>query len=170
MAYEWMGRYRRLVSAIVVQGNEYSKQQNIKHEISDGLFLSSQEWQILEYIVEHADECNNMIYIADSLGIPQSTFSKTVKLLCELDLTEKFQSTTNKKNIILRPTEYAQRVYEENSKKLGDSMFNSFFEIMKDVDDKDIEKFTLAMEALCAALIEDGKAAPAEPVLIRVKK
>lgn len=170
MAYEWMGRYRRLVSAIVVQGNEYARLQNIKHEISDGLFLNSQEWQILEYIVEHADACNNMIYIADSLGIPQSTFSKTVKLLCELNLIEKFQSTTNKKNIILRPTEYAHRVYEENSKKLGNSMFNSFFEQLDEMDDETIEKFTLAMETLCAALIEDGKAAPAEPVLIKVKK
>lgn len=170
MAYEWMGRYRRLISAIVVHGNEYARQQNIKHEISDGLYLTPQEWQILEYIVEHADECNNMIYIADSLGIPQSTFSKTVKLLCELDLTEKFQSTTNKKNIILRPTEYAQKVYEENAKKLDNRMFHKFFETLDGMDDENIETFTLAIEALIAALREEGKQVHDEPVLIKVKK
>jgi len=170
MSVEWMGRYRRLVSAIVVQGNENSKQLNLKREISEGLWLTSLEWQILEYTVEHRSDSSNMISISDKLGIPQSSFSKIVKTLCELELIEKYQSITNKKNIILQPTEYAVKVYEENSRRMYDSIFGGFFRELDELDDKTIEKFTLAMETLQNAFIEDIKKNSQEPVLIKLDR
>ncbi len=157
MGSEWMGRYRRLVSAIVVQGNEYSRQQTMKHQISGDLYLTAMEWQILEYTIEHENDSKNMNSIAESLGIPQSTFSKTIKMLCDLGLVDKYQSTRNKKNIILRPTDYAKTVYEENAERLNRNLFHSFFDILKDVDDGNIEVFTRAMESLCQNLTREGK-------------
>ena len=78
-------------------------------------------------------------------------------MLCDLGLVDKYQSTRNKKNIILRPTDYAKTVYEGNAERLNRNIFRSFFEILKDVDDGNIEVFTRAMESLCQNLTREGK-------------
>ena len=149
MGYEWMGRYRKLVSAVVRHGNVYSRMQGIKYDVAEGLRMTAQEWQILEYIIEHSNESKNMISIADSLCIPQSTFSKTVKMLCKLGFAEKYQSAQNRKNVILKPTEYAEQVYEAHAKKMAEGNFGRFFEELEGVSDQDLEKVVRAIEHFC---------------------
>ena len=90
MTSEWMGRYRPLVAALVKHGNMAVN--NLKHrtEIVPGVRLSSTEWQVLESVIEHELQVTNMNRLAEEIGIPQSTFSKTVSYLCGLGLVEKY--------------------------------------------------------------------------------
>ena len=117
MESDWMGRYREIVAAVVLHGNVVIRTQADVADIGDGILLRHQQWQILEYIVENRDKIFSMNDISYRLNIPQSTFSKTVKLLCEHGLVEKYQAVNNRKNIILRPTDRGRELYTENSEK-----------------------------------------------------
>ena len=107
MGSEWMGRYRPLVAALVLHSNIVNRAANERMEIGCGIRLTPQEWQTLEFIVEHDDSFLSMIEIARQLGIPQSSFSRIQKKLCSMGLLERFQMQDNKKNVILKPTEQA---------------------------------------------------------------
>ena len=168
MSYQWMGRYRGLVSAVIRYGNVYSRVQGMKFEIAEGLELTPQEWQILEYIVEHSHESKNMISIAESLAIPQSTFSKTVKMLFSRGLAEKYQSTQNRKNVILKPSEFAEQVYENHAKKMEHGSFGRFFTELEGLSDRDIEIVTRALEYLFETTGSEGNHREQEEVLIKL--
>ena len=118
MEVDWMGRYRELVAAIVLHGNVATRTQSDVIDRGEGTFLTHQQWQILEYIVENRDKVFSMNDISYWLNIPQSTFSKTVKLLCNSDLVEKYQAVNNRKNIILRPTEKGLQLYRSHSAEI----------------------------------------------------
>ena len=115
MNTEWMGRYRPLVAELVRHTNIVQRALGIKSEIGEGISLSVQEWQVFEYIIEHADDDAHMNLISDRLGIPQSSFSKMIKTLCGCGLVDKYQMINNKKNIILRPSERGREIYEKRA-------------------------------------------------------
>ena len=116
MDYEWMGRYRPLVAALVRHVNVISKlNEDFRIEIGDGVAIDRLSWQIIEYFVEHSDNTYNMIDISMKLGIPQSSFSKKVKQLKEYGFLDRFIAEGNKKEIFIRPTEKAIRFYKQNS-------------------------------------------------------
>ena len=95
---EWMGRYRQLVSALVRHVNVLDKlKEEFRIEIADGVYVDRLVWQIIEYFVEHRDNTENMIDIAAKLGIPQSSFSKKVKLLKEYGFIDRFIAEGNKR-------------------------------------------------------------------------
>ena len=102
MDTEWMGRYRGLVASLVRHDNVAIRTQTNKKNIGDNIWLNDQQWQILEYLIENRDKIFNMNEVSYRLDIPQSTFSKTIKLLCEKGLVEKYQAVNNRKNIIKR--------------------------------------------------------------------
>ena len=82
MGTEWMGRYRPLVAALVKHTNVVQRAAGRTVRLSDELSLTTQEWQVFEYILEHQDDDSCMYYISELLGIAQSTFSKITKYLC----------------------------------------------------------------------------------------
>ena len=164
MKLEWMGRYRDLVSALVMHGNVATRAQDLTAEVADGIRLKSQQWEVLEYIAEHPDETLSMVEISYRLCIPTSTFSKTVKLLCSYGLVEKYQTVNNRKNIILRPTDYGRTVYESFSKARVLPDLQGFFDELKDVSDSDLAAFVRAIEALDNAILPERKQ---EEVLLR---
>ena len=148
MNTEWMGRYRPLVAALVRHTNTIQRTMSMKTEVYDGIRLTAQEWQVLEYIIEHLNDDAHMNLISERLGIPQSSFSKMVKVLCGYGLVDKYQMTVNRKNIILRPSDYGLRVYAENSPNVKKSTFVNFFSRLDSFSDEEIERFTKAIEAL----------------------
>ncbi len=103
---EWMGRYRPLVAALVQHVNSVSKN-GVALFVYEDIYLTPNEWQVLEYIVEHREDDEHMTNMISSLAIPQSSFSRIQKKLCSMGLIERYQMTDNKKNIILKPTELA---------------------------------------------------------------
>lgn len=153
MESEWMGRYRRLVGALVRHANITAKNQQNKENVSETLMLNAVEWQVLEAIVEHRFESSSMILISESIGVPQSTFSKITKSLCDKGYVEKYQAVNNKKNIILKPSESALKMYEEYSQTLRTTVFREFFRILDPLDDAAVETVTQAIEALNETLL-----------------
>ena len=149
---EWMGRYRQLVSALVRHVNVLDKlKEEFRIEIADGVYVDRLVWQIIEYFVEHSDNTENMIDIAAKLGIPQSSFSKKVKLLKEYGFIDRFIAEGNKKEIFIRPTEKAIRFYKQNSADNVSKDFLPFFEKLERFSDEEIAAFTEALEVLTAS-------------------
>ena len=146
---EWMGRYRQLVSALVRHVNVLDKlKEEFRIEIADGVYVDRLVWQIIEYFVEHRDNTENMIDIAAKLGIPQSSFSKKIKLLKEYGFIDRFIAEGNKKEIFIRPTEKAIRFYKQNSADNVSKEFLPFFEKLDRFSDGEIDAFTEALELL----------------------
>lgn len=143
-----MGRYRGIVDAVVAHGNLISRMQSYRECVSGRTELSFQEWQILEYIVGHRFETFSMSDMSASLKIPQSTFSKIVKYLCQLGLVEKYQAVNNRKNIILKPSEEALELYAENSESLKKRFFSPMFSCLENVSDESLEAVVKAIETL----------------------
>ena len=98
-----------------------------------------------------------MIDISYHLNIPQSTFSKTVKLLHGCGLVEKYQAVNNRKNIILRPTEKGLRLYQSISQKEAMGILQGFFDALKNVTDEDLHAMAKAIEALDNELLPERK-------------
>lgn len=165
MGTEWMGRYRPLVAELVRHSNCAQRASSNRTLVAEGISLNAQEWQVFEYIIEHSDGDAYMNLMSDRLGIAQSTFSKIVKSLCEHGLVDKYQTTRNRKNIILRPSDKGLQVYREHSVDLSSLTFESFFSSLETFSDEQIAQFTAALR-----LLNDSLSSPAEPMEVELKK
>lgn len=146
MDTEWMGRYRALIAALVLHSNVVHRGLAEKVDIGDGILLLPQEWQTLEYIIEHRDRNFSMSDASRSLGIPPSSFSRFVKTLCSRALVERYQMVGNRKNVILRPTDYALKLYERRDSDSIRAMFHEFFHDLDGISDEDLALFTGALD------------------------
>lgn len=144
----WMGRYRRLIESIVKHRNAFARVMNTKTEQHDEISLSIVEWEVLEYVIEHESDDSSMAQLSERLIIPNSSFSKITKTLCAYGLIEKYQMVNNRKNIILKPSEYGRRFYLERSAALREQMFDAFFKALEGVSDENLEQFALALDIL----------------------
>ena len=166
MGTEWMGRYRPLVAALVKHTNVVQRAAGRTVRLSEEVSLSTQEWQVFEYILEHQDDDSCMNHISERLGIAQSTFSKITKYLCEQGLVDKYQTETNRKNIILRPSADGVDLYRQQTATVGREMFGAFFEDLDGLRGEQLETSTAALERLNATLSQGG-GAPEKPRLIK---
>ena len=148
MVTSWMGRYREIVAALVRHGNMAARSQFTRNEIYPGLSLTQQEWQVLEYIIEHETDDETMTQISECLCIPQSSFSKISKLLYEEKLIARYRVFGNRKNIVLKATPYGKEVYESYSQTIMTNVFQAFFENLRDITDADLAKLAHAIEEL----------------------
>jgi len=169
---DWMGRYRQLVAAIV-QHTNIAKNNGAKNHIYKDIYLSPNEWQVLEYIVEHRNDDERMIFVSDRLGIPQSSFSKIVKSLHAADLVERYKSTDNNKNIILKPTELAITAHAYHTDYSYTQIFKPFFDSLEGFSDEELARFTDAMTLLNSRMTqglpaEEEKSADNTPKLIKI--
>lgn len=147
MQTEWMGRYRPLVAALVQHSNITARAAARSNEIGEGIFLNTVSWQVLEYLIEHGDDASCMTHIHEALGIPQSSFSKIARQLTDLGLVERYQSTANRKNIILKPSEKALRLYRSFSQRIYEKDFQPFFEDLDALDDESLAVIISALQA-----------------------
>ena len=99
MKLEWMGAYRDIVGDFYRSANGYS--QICKTELfGEKVRFSPYEVQIMEHVLEYADEQRNMKWYAERLGLSQATYSKYVRKLVNKGLIEKYHASNNKKDII----------------------------------------------------------------------
>ena len=145
MELKWMGRYRELMAALVFHVNMASRAYRSVNHIVDDIYLSPHEWQVLEFLVEHDQEKTNMIQISNNLGIPQSSFSKITKTLCEKGLVQRFQSSLNRKDILLRPTEKGINAYFDRVERVSAVRFAPMFEALNQLSDEDVKAITKAL-------------------------
>ena len=113
---------------------------------------------MFEYILEHSDDdaYMNMNMISERLGIAQSTFSKIVKALCAYGLVNKYQTTRNRKNILLRPSEKGLEVYRNYSASLNWNTFEAFFDELESFSDEQISALASALRQLNSRLIRSS--------------
>ena len=147
MQTEWMGRYRPLVAALVQHSNITARAAARSNEIGEGIFLNTVSWQVLEYLIEHGDDASCMTHVHEALGIPQSSFSKIARQLTDLGLVARYQSTANRKNIILKPSEKALRLYRSFSQRIYEKDFQSFFQDLDALDDESLAIVISALQA-----------------------
>lgn len=167
MKSDWMGRYQEITYALILHGNVIARTQTVVFDIGEGIVLNSQQWQILEYIVCNRDKTFSMNDISYRLNIPQSTLSKTVKMLCKYGLVDKYQAVNNRKNIILRPSEHGLHIYTTHSINSVRPVFESFFNILKSVSDEDLHTVAKAIETLDNEILPERKE---EIELIKLEK
>ena len=152
-----MGRYRELVKALVQHTNINMQVVGVKDPVVEGIWLTPNEWQIMEYIIEHPEDTACMNDISVALGLPQSSFSKTIKLLAYYGLVEKYQRENNHKNVLLRPTARALEVYAEKKERVNEKLFAGFFEALSGVDDAALKQFTDALMGFNEVLQKEGQ-------------
>ena len=156
MELEWKGRYQEIISAMVRHGNTVSRTLSDTMDCGNGILLHYQQFQVLEYIIENRQSIFSMNDASSQLSIPQSTFSKTVKQLVESGLVEKYQAVNNRKNIILRPTEKAIRIYSDFAEKHAKQIWQPFFDALNGVDDEVLHAFVRAIDFIDKRILSEN--------------
>ena len=138
MKLEWMGPYRELIGDFYRSANGYS--QICKTEMfGDPVPFSPYEVQIMEHILEHADQRHNMKWYASRLGLSQATFSKYVQKLVNKGLIEKYHAQGNNKDIILMLSPLALQEYESYAQAARERWFQELFDLLDKAEPKERE-------------------------------
>lgn len=166
MRLEWLGKYGDFVEKLVHYGNAYAQNYNTERSFGVGASFSASEIQTLEYILTNQDKNQNMAEMAYYLGIPASTFSKNVNKMMKKGLVEKYHISTNRKEIILRVSDFGKDVYEQYSRFAYERLYKDVFSVLDQVPAEYVEKFTQILK-LCAE--ENISAADNQAVLIKVE-
>ena len=121
-----MEPYRDIIGDFYRSANGYS--QICKSEIfGASVSFSPYEVQIIEHILEHAEEHRNMKWYASQLGLSQATYSKYVQKLVDKGLLEKYHVSRNKKDVILMVSPLGLKEYGEYSALAASRLFADLF-------------------------------------------
>ena len=138
MKLEWMGAYRDIVGDFYRSANGYS--QICKTELfGDRIRFSPYEVQIMEHVMEHADEHKNMKWYAEQLGLSQATYSKYVRKLVEKGLLEKYHTEENRKDIILMVSPLGLEEYARYAEEMKETVFRELFDLLDSISPAELE-------------------------------
>ena len=169
MKLEWMGRYREIIGNFYRSANGYS--QICKSEMfGDPVLFSPYEVQIMEHIMEHADEHRNMKWYASRLGLSQGTYSKYVQKLVKKGLLEKYHTSENKKDIILMVSPLGLEEYRAYAAIAETQLFHELFSYLDSVSEAEFETVNKVFTLLGRMHAEKRpEVAEADHQLIRVE-
>ncbi|WMJ81522.1 helix-turn-helix domain-containing protein [Clostridium sp. MB40-C1] len=102
MELEWMRKYRNFVEKIIKFGNSYAQSYKTEYNYNTSIKFSASQLQVVEYILENEENHQNMSEIASRLGISPSAFSKNVNKMVKKGLLEKFHTSDNRKDVIIK--------------------------------------------------------------------
>ena len=167
MKLEWMGNYRDIVGNFYRSANGYS--QICKTELfGETVRFSPYEVQILEHIIEYADQRKNMKWYAAHLGLSQATYSKYVRKLVEKGLVEKYHLSGNQKDVILMVSPLGFSEYEKYARFMQERWFSELFTLLDSLSPQELET-TKKLFSIWGKWHSEH-AAPAEPdALIRIE-
>ena len=138
MKLEWMGAYRDIVGDFYRSANGYS--QICKTELfGEKVRFSPYEVQIMEHILEYADEHRNMKWYAERLGLSQATYSKYVRKLVEKGLLEKYHTEGNRKDIILMVSPLGLEEYARYAAEMKETVFRELFDLLDRTSPEELE-------------------------------
>ena len=165
MQLEWLGKHRDFVGKLMKFGNAYARSYNNETRVENcPVKLSSAQIQTMEYIMENEENNRNMAEIATMLGMTPSAFSKNVQKMTERGLIEKYQSSTNRKDIIVRVSDIGKKVYMQYSQHALNMLFNDMFVLLDDIPPEFIEKFSEILEIAANATFK-----PNLPTFIKIE-
>ena len=167
MKLEWMGDYRDIVANFYRSANGYS--QICKLELfGETVRFSPYEVQILEHILEYADQHKNMKWYAAHLGLSQATYSKYVRKLVDKGLVEKYHRSGNQKDIILKVSPLGLSEYEKYTHFMKEHWFSELFDLLGTLSPSELET-TKKLFAIWGKWHSEN-AVPEEPeTLIRIE-
>ena len=169
MKLEWMEPYRDIVGNFYRSANGYS--QICKSEIFGGpVPFSPYEVQIIEHILEHAEEHRNMKWYASRLGLSQATYSKYVQKLVDKGLLEKYHTSGNKKDVILMVSPLGLQEYRDYTAMASSMLFADLFSYLGSISAEEL-KTVKQVFSLLGRMHAEKRApnAEGEETLIRVK-
>lgn len=138
MKLKWMGPYRDMIGDFYRSANGYS--QLCKTEMfGDPVRFSPYEVQIMEHILEYADQHKNMKWYAERLGLSQATYSKYVRKLVDKGLVEKYHASGNKKDVILMVSPLGLEEYRAYAVLAEQRWFHELFAFLDGVSEQELE-------------------------------
>ena len=141
MTLDWLGKYREFVGEIYRSANAYSSVCKTE-TLGDNIRFTAYEVQIMEYIMEYEDEYHNMTWHARKMGLSTSTYSKYVNKLVKKGLLEKYRTSGNKKNIVLRVSDVGKEEYRKYSEHAEKTWFYELFQKLDEVPKEHLDTFT----------------------------
>lgn len=138
MNLEWMGNYRDIVGNFYRSANGYSLICKIEL-FGDTVRFSPYEVQILEHIIEYADQRKNMKWYAAHLGLSQATYSKYVRKLVEKGLVEKYHASDNRKDVILMVSSLGMEEYQKYTRYMQENLFSDLFRFLDSLSPQELE-------------------------------
>ena len=141
MQLEWLGKYRNFFENLFLYTNIYGQIYTLQGFYRTSVPCSLAQIQVLEYILENEEKNQKMAEIAKRLGISASAFSKNVKKMTEKGLLEKYQSTTNHKDIIIKVSPLGRNIYKEYVTALLELCFQKTLEILDEIPQQSIDRF-----------------------------
>lgn len=150
------GRYHDLVLALVRHSNSVNRVLNTETNIG-GFGLTVQEYQLLEAVAEYEDENWIMSDYASHLGISLSSISKMASKLTSLGLITKYKLSTNKKNIILKPTDTGIELYHRFFSDISGKLFAPFYAKLDTIPEEYLERMTEAINVFSGELKDDAE-------------
>ncbi len=148
MELKWMGKYRELVRDIVFFSNSSNRSVFTANRRRSEDELNMHEYQILEYICEFENDNRIMADISRDTGIAQSIITKATKKLIALNLVERYRLGSNRKSIVLRPTQAGKDKYLEIALGAVAPAFDRFFQALEGIDDAELTHFGNAIRRL----------------------
>lgn len=104
MKLEWLGDERSTIEAIFLWSNHYAPRYKKPFRITNEVWLSASEIQVVEYLLENEELQLNMAGVARRLGISPSAFTAMAAKLEKMGLVEKYYHEGNRKNLIVLVT------------------------------------------------------------------
>ena len=108
MYLEWMGKNRAFVEKFIRYANTYAAVYKKEALYGTDIPISFEQVQVLEYLLENEQLNQNMSMIASRLGITPSNFTRIVNKLSGKNLLEKYYVEGNRKNIVIRVTDFGK--------------------------------------------------------------
>lgn len=152
---EWMGKYRKLMEMIIRFGNTYARTSRGEQNYNTSITFSASQIQILEYLLENENDLNNMVTVAEHLGISKSALSKQTKKMVEKGLLERYHTSDNQKNIIVKVSDFGKEIYQLYSEYTYETAFKKMFAVLDDIPDEYLAKFVTVMEIASEAAATD---------------
>lgn len=169
MELNWMGRYRELVRDLVYYSNSSNRNLFTANRNRGDEELSMHEYQILEYICEFENDKRIMADISRDTGIAQSIITKATKKLIALGLVERYRLGSNRKSIILRPTQAGKDRYTAIASEAVAPAFLGFFRALENFSQEDLARFGAAMRLLGSDWAQVGQDPEPLPELTKIE-
>ncbi|MBQ6482323.1 MAG: winged helix-turn-helix transcriptional regulator [Anaerolineaceae bacterium] len=168
MKLEWLGEYRKFVEKTIKFANAYASTYQKEQSFGTKVMFSSSQIQTIEYILENEDKNQTMAEIAERLGISRSAFSKNVKKMIEKGLLEKYRTSDNHKNIIVRVSPLGREAYNDYCKYVKNGIMDKMFAELDGIPKEYLEKVCKALD-MWSEDINRQPTAPKQTTLIRIK-
>lgn len=147
MNMEWMGRYQKLVGQLQSFGSRYALQYNREIDCGADVWLSPAQLQVLEYLVENEEKNLKMSLVAKGLDMMQSTFSKCIGRMAEKGLIEKYHTSDNRKDVIIRASAVGRNAWLRYSLQLYPA-YRQFFAALEGLPDSALDQLADALTHL----------------------